>query len=121
MDLQHTIHLIDQRLVMRGDQRAAVGFFNHLAQQIEDYTGIVLVQVSGWFIGQNHRWTIRQCPCNCHTLLLPAGELGWAVSFTVGQAHYFQKFFCFFEGGGFGNAIYDLWDAQVFQGCKLRE
>ena len=60
-----------------GDHHYTVALLvSQLLQYLDYVFPIGLVQVAGWFIGQDHPGTARQGPCDRHALLLPAEQVG---------------------------------------------
>ena len=64
-----------------------VEFFEHL-HHFDTGFG---VEVSGGFIGEDHRRTVDQCSGNGYALLLTAGKLGRVVSGAVGDTDLLQS------------------------------
>jgi hypothetical protein len=76
--------------IVRHDQRSQpVGPVQAL-HQVEDGLGVLLIEVAGGLIGQEHGRIVHQRARNGRSLLLPAGEFARAVVCAGGQSHLFE-------------------------------
>ncbi len=76
---------VGQAFVVRNDDDGrSVGI--EPLEEGDDLSASVSVELAGWLVGENKSWTIRQCARYCHTLLLPARELGRTMTLAVAQA-----------------------------------
>jgi hypothetical protein len=76
---QYTVTPRSERKVVRGDQRRQPMRAVQTLQQLEHGPSILLVQISGGFIGQQHGRSRDERPSDCHALLFPSGKLSGAV------------------------------------------
>ena len=75
----HAVTPFGQRQVVRRDQRRQAMRAVQPLQQPKHSPGILLVQISGRFIGEQHSRPCNQRPSNRHTLLFSARKLSCTV------------------------------------------
>lgn len=68
-------------------------FFGCEFQQINDFSGILGIQIAGRLVRQNDTGLIDQRPSNGHPLLLTAGKLRGQMSFALVQIQNANDFF----------------------------
>src|ERR1700682_2601337 len=66
--------LCDFRIV-RHQQQSFSLFLHNSLQQLEGASGVRAVEISGWFIGENHAGVVSERACHGHSLLFSAGEM----------------------------------------------
>src|SRR5690348_4418595 len=71
----------DDRLPVRGE----------ILEHLHDFFGRLRVEVAGWLVCQQNRWTIYERPCDRYSLALTAGELVRLVVHTVLELHLLQR------------------------------
>src|SRR5437667_2649861 len=75
---------VGQTLVVRhDDDRRSVGIQS--LEERDDLSAGMSIELAGWLVGENKRWTVRQRARYSHTLLLPARELGRTMALAVAQ------------------------------------
>ena len=83
---QNAVATRGEREVMRRDQRRQLVHAMQPVQQLEHGPSILLVQISGRFVCQQHRRPGDERPCNRRALLLPSREFSRAVVGAVFQS-----------------------------------
>ncbi len=81
---QHAIARRGQPRIVRRDDRRELTFPVHLAKQIVQRVGGVLVEVAGGLVGEEQRRGHDQRPRDGDTLLLAAGQHARAMLETFG-------------------------------------
>jgi hypothetical protein len=86
-----------QRQIVRRDQRRQAMRAMQPFKQLEHGPSILLVQISGRFIRQQHARPCDERPGNRYTLLFPARKFSCTVSGPVLQPNFRQPFVRDFE------------------------
>jgi len=89
-----------ERQVVRDDQGRQLVHAVQPFQQLEHGPSILLVQISGRFICQQHGWPGDERPCNRHALLFPSREFPRAVIDPVFQSDLREPLPRFLKCGG---------------------
>ena len=79
-------------MVMGHEDQSLLPFFTEPEEQIHDFPAGFVIQVPGWFVGQNNGRTADDGPGNGHALAFASRELGWEMSQSVGEADLIQGF-----------------------------
>ena len=73
LHLQTSVADSGQFLAVRGNEKGMAEIVPQLPEQLVHFLGILAIQISGRFIGEDHLGAIEQCPGHGYTLLLPTG------------------------------------------------
>src|SRR6202171_2780279 len=118
---QYTVATRGERQVVRRDERRQLVRAMQSLQQLEHGPSILLVQVSGRFISQQHGRPGDERPGNSDALLFPARKLPCAVLGPVLQADFREPFARCDHGGRKSFASQQQRHGYFFRGSKIRQ
>ena len=78
------VYYVDGKFVAAAE---AVFPIDDLAEEFHDLLARRRVEFARWFVGKDQRGLRHECACNCHPLLLPAGEFERTMRGPFLQAH----------------------------------
>src|SRR5260221_5875342 len=117
----HTVTFCRQRQVVRRDQRRQTMRAMQPLQQLEPSPSILLVQISGRFIRQQHTRPSDERPGNRNTLLFPARKFSRTVFGPVLQPNLRQPFARRFERDWLWLSAHQQRHRYVLCRCKIRQ
>src|SRR5215469_9332649 len=110
-----------ERQIVRHDEGRQFVHTMQPFQQLEHGPSILLVQISGRFICQQHGRPGDERPCNRHALLFPSREFPRAVIGPVFQADLREPLPRFFKRGGEFLTAQQQRHGYVFRSRKIRQ
>ncbi len=90
-------------------------------QQLKHGPSILLVQISGGFICQQHGRFGDKRPSDRDTLLFPSGKLPCAVVGSICEPYFREPLPRFFQRGSEILAAQQQRHSHIFCGCKIRQ
>ena len=117
----------DDPVFRPGGDIGFVGYHNdgfsalmHFAEKLHDFNTGRRIQISGWLVCEDDHGICHECTSDCGTLLLSAGELGWAMEEPLFQTDDFGEMGCAFPAERFTDSLIEQGKCNVFLHRQLR-
>jgi len=82
---------------------------------VHDFPARFRIEITRWFIGEDHFGIVCERASECYSLLFSPGEFGWLVMEATSHACEREEVFCSFFSFRIGNALKDEWERDIAQ------